>query len=146
MRTDEGDFHSSAFIFGPNNTLLFIRDKRKSTPFWKPPGGKKQLIKPFGKKTRGETPLETVIREVHEETGVWLKKQSTIHVLTNNMGHYNKHFFFSKTPSFRGLIPLSREYEETRVFSIEDLMWLPDFHPEYREIFMKHIKPLLLSS
>ncbi|MEN9920776.1 MAG: hypothetical protein RL538_669 [Candidatus Parcubacteria bacterium] len=96
MQKDEGDFHASAFIRGPDNSVVLIRDQRRPSPLWKFPGGKKQLTKPFGKKLRGETPIETLVREVHEETGLWIKKRFTTHVLTSNMGHYNKHFSFRK--------------------------------------------------
>jgi 8-oxo-dGTP pyrophosphatase MutT (NUDIX family) len=141
--TDEGDFHASAFILGPDDTTVLIRDKRKTDPLWKFPGGKKQLKKPIAKGRRGETPLETLLREVHEETGLWLRKRLITHALTEPRGHYNKHFFFAQLPSLRGLVPLSNEYEEARVFTLEELIWLSDFHPSYRECYEHHIKPLI---
>ena len=143
MIQDDGDFHSSAFILGPDNTTALIRDMRKANPLSKFAGGKKQLIKPFGKKPRGETPLETLIREIYEETGLRVRKSQTMYVTTVNMGNHNKHYFFCRIPSFRKLVPLSKEYEEARVVAVDDLVWLPDFHPNYRAIFLQHIQPLL---
>ncbi|MEN9920775.1 MAG: hypothetical protein RL538_668 [Candidatus Parcubacteria bacterium] len=35
------------------------------------------------------------------------------------------------------------EYEEARVFSIDDLLWLPDFHPAYQSCFKEHMLALL---
>ncbi len=143
MIIDNGDFHASAFILGPDNSTVLIREGRRPKALWKFPGGKRKLTKPFGKKLRNETPLETLIREVHEETGLWLKKRQTTHVHTENMGHYNKHYFVSQLSSFRGLAPLSLEYEETRVFAQDELMWLPSFHPLYRENYLRHIRPFI---
>jgi 8-oxo-dGTP pyrophosphatase MutT (NUDIX family) len=143
MFIDEGDFHASAFIVGPEETTVLIRDKRKNNPLWKFPGGKKQLIQPLGKRRRGEHPLETVIREVHEETGLWIRKNRTEPVISFDKGSYRKHVFITRITSLRGLVPLSNEYEEAKVFSLEDMLWLPDFHPWYRECYLTHIKSLL---
>lgn len=140
---DKRDFHASAFILGPNNTTVLIRDMRKENPLWKFPGGKKKLVKPFGKNRREEKPIETVLREVWEETGLRLKRSQTEHVATFDKGNHNKHLFFSKLHSFSKLKPLSDEYEEAEIFSVEDLYWLGNFHSAYRHSFLSHITPLI---
>lgn len=143
MIIDGGDFHSSAPIVGPENTVVLIRDMRKDNPFWKFAGGKKQLIKPFGKKQRGETPLECLLREIKEETSLSVRKSQAQYVTTEDKGNHNKHYFLCRIASFRRLFTLSNEYEEPKIFSLEDLMWLPNFHPSYRDIFFKHMLPLI---
>ena len=143
MLIDGGDFHASGPVFGPNNDVVLIRDMRKDSPLWKFPGGKKQLLRRIGKKSRGETPLETLLRETKEETGLWLKKRATEFVVSFDMGTYRKHVFLSRITSFRGLVPLSKEYEEAKVFKLDDLPWLRDFHPWYRDCYIQHITPLL---
>ena len=145
MLIDEGDFHVSALILGPDDTTVLIREQLRNDPLWKFPGGKKKLTKPFGRNRRGESPIEALIREVHEETGIWLKKKWITYIHTENRGHYNQHFFLAQIPSFRGLKALSDEYEETRVFPLDQLMWLSDFHPVYRTCFEHHMKPALAS-
>lgn len=141
---DLRDFHASVFILGPNFTTPLMRDLRSSNPMWKFAGGKKQLIKPFGKKRRGEKPLETILRETPEELGIYLKRRDIRYVTTRELPTHNKHYFFSTITSLKKLVPLSREYEETKEFTCEELEWLPDFHPAYFEIFLKHIKPNFL--
>ncbi len=143
MLIDGGDFHASGPVFGPDNDVVLIRDMRKDSPLWKFPGGKKQRLQPFGKKPRGETPLETLLRETKEETGLWLKKRNVQFVTSYDMGSYRKHVFCSRISSFRGLVPLSKEYEEAKVFKLDDLPWLRDFHPWYRDGYLQHIVPLL---
>ena len=143
MVINGGDFHASGPVFGPDNDVVLIRDPRKSNPLWKFPGGKRKLIRRFGKKPRDENPLETFLRETKEETGLWLKKRNVEFVVSFDMGTYNKHVFLSQVSSFRGLAPLSEEYEETKIFKLDDLLWLPDFHPWYRDCYFKHIVPLL---
>ena len=143
MITDKGDFHSSAPIVGPEKKIVLIRDKRKGTPLWKFAGGKKQILKPPSKKLRGETPLEALLRELKEETGLTVTRSQTQYVTSERMTNHNKHYFLCHVNSFRKLEPLSREYEETKIFSIEDLKWLTDFHPSYREIFFRHMLPLI---
>lgn len=145
MVKDDGDFHASALILGPDDNTVLIREKLRNDPLWKFPGGKKKLTKPFGKNRRGETPIETLIREVHEETGLWLKKRMITHVHTDNRGHYNQHFFLAHLSSFRSLKPLSDEYEEAKIFSLEELLWLSDFHPIYRKCYDHHMKPFMAS-
>lgn len=143
MLKDEGDFHASAFILGPDDTTVLIREKRKPISLWKFAGGKQKLTKPFGKRRRGETPLECLIRETHEETGLWLRKRDTELVTKVDMGHYKKYYFFSRLPSFRTLVTPSDEYEEAKVFKLEDLEWLPNFDPTYSEIFLHYMQPRL---
>ena len=149
---DDDDFHASVFILGPNNTTVLIRDGRKLLqglkPLWKFPGGKRRRIEPFLKPRRDEQPVETVIREVREETGLSLKKRHTKHVFSHEArnqdgGVHNKHVFFSRKYSFQKLRPLSAEYEEAKPFDIEELEKLSDFHPTYRDYFLEHIRPLL---
>ena len=143
---DLRDFHASDFILGPEDSTVLIRDLRKTNPLWKFAGGKKQLIKPFGKKRRGETPLETMLREVPEETGLRVKRRNTTYVKLIELPTHNKHFFFSTIDSFKRLVPLSKEYEEAKVFACEELRWLPNFHPLYRGVFLEHIQPHFLQS
>ena len=143
MFKDEGDFHASAFILGPDATTVLIRDQRNPNPLWKFAGGKRQRIKPLGKKWRDEMPLQTLVREVHEETGLWIRKKETELVISVSMGHYNKHYFFSSMPSFSKLVALSAEYEEAKVFQVEELRWLPNFHSLYRDIYLQHMLPRL---
>lgn len=143
MLVDGGDFHSSGPVFGPDNDVVLIRDMRKDSPLWKFPGGKKQRLHRMGKKPRGETPLETLLRETREETGLWLKKRNTEFVAQYDMGSYRKYVFLARISSFRGLVPLSKEYEEAKVFKLDDLLWLPNFHPWYRDCYLEHIVPIL---
>ena len=143
MLIDGGDFHASGPVFGPDNDVVLIRDMRKESPLWKFPGGKKQRLLKLGKRPRGEYPTETLLRETKEETGLWLKKRNVVFVTSYNMGSYRKHVFYSRTSSLRGLVPLSKEYEEAKVFKLDDLPWLNDFHPWYRDCYLQHIVPLL---
>lgn len=149
MFKDSADFHASGPIFGPNKTVCLVRNLRKATPLWKFPGGKKEKvpIRPFGG-LRDEAPIETFIREVFEETHLTIKKRHTKLVTSlpaqNPDGMpYNKHYFFSRIYSWRKLHNESREYEEARVFELDELDWLSDFHPAYRSVYIEHFKPLV---
>jgi 8-oxo-dGTP pyrophosphatase MutT (NUDIX family) len=141
MLIDKGDFHASALILGPDDTTVLIKETRQPRPLWKFPGGKQKRIKPFGKKPRDEYPIETLIREVHEETELWIKKRHTKYIHTIDMGTYRRHFFLSHISSWRGLVALSEEYEEPKIFSLDDLLWLPDFHSDYRTVYLEHMRP-----
>ncbi len=143
MSIDKRDFHASGPIVRPDCSIVLIRDMRRLDPHWKFAGGKKQLVKSFGKKLRGETPIECYFREGYEETGLQLKKRETEYVTTEELETHNKHYFISFMGNQKEPNPISKEYEEAKSFTLNELKWLSNFHRNYQAVFYEHMLPLI---
>lgn len=143
MFNDEGDFHASVFILGPDDTTVLIRETTKQPPLWKFPGGARKLTKDFLQPRRDERPEETAVRETMEETGLSIDPNKLVLVANEDMGTYTKYYFMTKIRSWNKLRALSDEYEETHIFKIRTLQHLGGFHRRYRDCFFQHVKPKL---
>jgi 8-oxo-dGTP pyrophosphatase MutT (NUDIX family) len=131
------DYHSSALIVGPDNQVVLICDEKKPIRLWKFPGGKKES---------GEDPFATVIREVHEETGLTLDVDQLILVGEQRRPRYSRYYFCAFVDSFSGLVKVSEEKERTGIFKLADLEPMVDFHNSYREFYEKIKEAGLLPS
>lgn len=143
MFKDEGDFHASVFIIGPNETTVLIRETRRLDPLWKFPGGKKKQRKALFKPRRGEKPAEAAARELFEETGLTVKAADLVCVHREDKGRYRKYYFIGRKNSFRKLRSLSDEYEEVKIFRFDEILGLPGMHPEYRRCYRERMVPYL---
>jgi 8-oxo-dGTP pyrophosphatase MutT (NUDIX family) len=69
----------------------------------------------------GETPLQNVVREVEEETGIQLKP-STLHYLLNKReGDKNYHFFYVRTDKQPNMMSVLDEHEEFKWIRADEI-------------------------
>jgi|TARA_R100000951_G_scaffold19720_1_gene16628 8-oxo-dGTP pyrophosphatase MutT (NUDIX family) len=70
---------------------------------------------------KGETPLQNVVREVEEETGIQLKP-STLHYLLNRReGNKNYHFFYVRTDKQPNMMSVLDEHEEFKWIRADEI-------------------------
>ena len=90
----------------------------------------------------GETPEETLSRELYEELGILPEKVSFLAVYDEpqpELYGMGKHYFFAVTEWSGKPSNLGSEHDEIRWFTLSDLEKVKLASEEYREIF----KPLL---
>lgn len=119
-----GDYTTAVVIEGPGKKIPLILNPGKPLPhFWKFPGGRSE---------EGETPEETAIREVAEETGLTLERVVGFEAM--NRGDHMLHFFGAKVPSFEGLAKTGRDGERVALFTYEEIIEMVDFFGPHREL------------
>ena len=112
---------STVILQKKNHFLLLKRNNDKSQGGkWSVPGGKKELA---------ETPIETALRELHEETGIKLKSQDLIFRKSYYLDHseyfFKLHIFSYQVPSdfCDTKIKLgAKEHTEFGFFTFNELM------------------------
>jgi 8-oxo-dGTP pyrophosphatase MutT (NUDIX family) len=126
------DYHASVFVRGPDDQTLLITDLLRPLPqLWKFPGG--------GVEPEDNDPFDTAIREVEEETGVTIERRTMRLLESLNMGTYTMYFFEASTDNFEGFRKKSPQSELAGIFDIEELYHMVDFHPRYREVFLRAV-------
>ena len=79
----------------------------------------------------GETPLNNVIREVLEETGIELKADSTNYLLNKQEGDKNYFFFMARVkqePKIMNVLDEHEEFKWIRADEIEKYDMIKDTH------------------
>ncbi len=105
-----------ALIKHEEKVLLLKRPKTKKIypNYWNFPGGKNEI---------GETELQTVIREVEEETGMNFKSLKKIMDIVDDNIEPKKVVVFSGEA--KGSVKISEEHDEFGWFSIQEIKNLP---------------------
>jgi len=86
---------------------------------------------PGGQGLIGETPLNNVIREVLEETGIELKADSTNYLLNKQEGDKNYFFFMARVkqePKIMNVLDEHEEFKWIRADEIEKYDMIKDTH------------------
>lgn len=135
MKPRQDDWAAIAYVTSPeSDQTVLIRDKRPSEYlFWKLPGGMKEPWE--------NTPEETVLRELLEETGLIGTSIRLLCRQTRN--NHDMYLFHVVVASYDDLIPFGMEDEETALFMQSEVRrGLPDFFPSHTPL-LKHTGVLL---
>lgn len=128
MTESEKGHAVSILVQSPQGTPL-VRDPHKHPrPFWKLPGGKNEP---------GETPAETALRELKEETGLVLAERDLGLVCEEDR---TTHFFFLYKAVLASLPKLKKqgdEGEEVALFSMDEIFAMHDFFPNHRRLLFR---------
>jgi 8-oxo-dGTP diphosphatase len=117
-------------IFNTDNKFLIVR--RSNNTSWCP--GCWALV--GGKLEKGETPEQGFIREVREETGIYLKNYKFKKIIKDN--HVVQYLYISKVDN--DFVDLNDEHTEYRWADIEDIKLLDKKVPQ----LMNYIKYVIL--
>jgi 8-oxo-dGTP pyrophosphatase MutT (NUDIX family) len=69
----------------------------------------------------GETPLQNVVREVEEETGIQLKPSKLHYLLNKREGDKNYHFFYVRTDKQPNMMSVLDEHEEFKWIRADEI-------------------------
>lgn len=118
--------HATVILVETPKGIPLVMDPTKPQPFLlKLPGGK---FKP------GETPEQTGMRELEEETGLVLAISESDLVYEEDRKSHTFHLARISAPSLDGLKKIGNEGEIVKVFSKEEMQKLPNILPSHREI------------
>ncbi|MFA5997729.1 MAG: NUDIX hydrolase [Candidatus Paceibacterota bacterium] len=111
------DWYAGVFLVNTKTRKVpLVRDQKKDNPRWKFPGGGKE-----GK----ETPEETVVRELRQETGLIIDEQDLILIYEGDKSNYRAphtmFLFMICVEDTSDLIPVGDEGEDVREFDLADL-------------------------
>lgn len=120
-------------ILTPTGRILLVYEPKFENPKWKLPGGKIE---------RGESPIDTAIREGFEETGVTILPEEIVQVeeqRTLEDGTYVPHFCIARVSDdeFDNHLPNGFEDDELLIvgeFHVEGLGSLADFLEPHRRL------------
>lgn len=99
---------------------VFVRPKHEGvpTPLYKLPGGKRESI--------DDTPQDTCVREVWEETGIFLGKKSLIQFHATMKEDYNIYFFKIYLEKIPKTLEAKKPHEIDHVITLrESVVFLP---------------------
>lgn len=103
-------------------TVLIRDDRYKNLVHWKLPGGKKEPWE--------QTPQETVLRELYEETG--LRGMNTRLLCRQNRTTHDMYLFHVEVPDYTALLPIGADGEVTQLFLQTDVRkGLSNFFPSH---------------
>jgi len=127
------DWASIVFVLGPDGQTVLVFDQGKRNPMWKLPGGKR---------SGDESPQETAIRELREETGVQVTPNNLyLHKEIDKSIHSSPHTMFvfvGTVENFDGLLRIGDEGEYVALFDLDKIPTMQDFFPPH----FLHIKDL----
>ena len=125
--------------FDSHGEIVLVYDMEKPAPvMWKIPGGKKE---------GNESPQETAIRELLEETGLKVDVNDLYLIEeVDKSSHRHPHTLFvfvTKVKDFNGLLRLGDEGEHVALFEMSNISQMGDFFPPHRryieEIYAKNL-------
>lgn len=123
----KSEFVSNVVVIAFNNRIPLVIEPANKTPRWKIPGGRKEA---------GETPEQTAIRELEEETGLIIKENDLRLVKMINLRGHDRYLYQVEIPSFADLKEMGDEGEEVKVFSISEIQIMDDLLPKHRELLV----------
>ena len=126
-KNDNPNQSSMAVLIDPKDRILILKRPANLSPEsfpnkWCIPGGKALI---------GEAPLDNVIREVMEETGIKLKPQSTNYLLNKQEEDKNYFFFVARVneePKIMNVLDEHEEFKWIRADEIEKYDMIKDTH------------------
>jgi len=121
-------FAAVVFVKGPKGTTLFVEDPKKVPTFPKLPGGKSE---------GDETPEVCARRELHEETGLWVKEKDLVRVATVDKGSHDFYLFTVTVKSLGGLREKGDEGELVTVGYVDRIAEM-DFFPPHKALLVKY--------
>jgi 8-oxo-dGTP pyrophosphatase MutT (NUDIX family) len=133
---DNPNQSSMAVLIDPKDRVLILRRPDNLKPenypgMWCIPGGKSLV---------GEKPLNNVIREVLEETGIELKPHSTNYLLNKQEGDKNYFFFMSRVdqePKIMNVLDEHEEFKWIRADEIGKYNMIKDTHSIIKQALRK---------
>lgn len=115
----------AVFVEAPEGIPL-VKDPNKPLPhFWKLPGGKGE---------DDETPEESGVREMEEETGVIVPLELADAIYEEPRRGHDFHLIHAKVPFLKGFKGRGVEGEIVRLFDLEEIKSLSDLMPSHRRI------------
>lgn len=122
--------YAVAIILETPSGIPLVFDPHKPEPhFWKFPGGRNHP---------GETPGETAIRELKEETSVGIPPDALRLIHEEARGDpKGRHWFFlfwAKISNSVSISPHGAGGEMVKLFSLETIKTMPDFFPNHRAL------------
>tara|TARA_B100000745_G_scaffold298723_1_gene248000 strand:+ start:1979 stop:2401 length:423 start_codon:yes stop_codon:yes gene_type:complete len=124
MKPRQDDWAAIAYVTSPvSDRTVLIRDKRPNGYlFWKLPGGMKEPWE--------NTPEETVLRELREETG--LVGVSTRLLCRQSRKNHDMFLFHVEVPNYDARVHIGADGEETSLFLESEVRGgMPDFFPSH---------------
>lgn len=107
------DWYAGVFaVHTRRRKVPLVRDHAKKNPQWKFPGGGKE---------DGETPEETAVRELRQETGVVVNPDDLILICEEDRGNHTYFVFMIMIEEDWQLLAEGDEGEEVDEFSLSDL-------------------------
>jgi len=135
LQEGEGRGFAVAVLAISPGGIPLVRDLRKAAQhaerqnlapvFWKLPSGK-------GKP--GETKAAAGARELLEESGVDVEQKDLILLSSEDRGSHDYFFFRANLGYTPELAPMGDEGEEVSMFSVEEILRMPDFFPPHRKV------------
>lgn len=86
--------HCLIICTGPDGKVVLVREFRRHNPQWKFPGGGSE---------EGETPLQAIIRELEEETGLTISEVDIVLLEIVEENDYQTYVFGGRVRSYTGL-------------------------------------------
>jgi len=126
-KDDNPNQSSMAVLIDPKDRILIL--KRPAN--LKPESFPNKWCIPGGKALIGEAPLNNVMREVLEETGIELKPGSTNYLLNKQEGDKNYFFFMARIdqePKIMNVLDEHEEFKWIRADEIEKYDMIKDTH------------------
>ena len=126
------DHAVSVFIISPQGVPL-VNDPRKSSSLWKCPGGKGE---------GNESPVDTAVREIREETGISLDPLSLTQIYRADKGTHDKYAFVVYLDELPPLKKVGDEGEMVAVWQLDEMYEAVDILPSH---YFEFIEPVLRS-
>lgn len=123
--------HAAAVLVTTPAEILLVKDPKKPRPhYWKMPGGKMDGV---------ETPLETAVRELEEETGILVEYAALREILRSDRNGHSVFFFRVDLVRAPGIKWVGEEYENIAFFQKNEALALPDLFPPHRPIIRQQL-------
>ncbi len=120
-------FVSNVVVIAFNCMIPLIIEPGHVTPQWKIPGGTKKF---------GETPAQTAIRELEEETGLIVAINDLKLVQRLNLRGHDRYLYKVEILSFADLKEMGTEREIVRIFTIKEIQIMDDLLIQHRKLLI----------